>query len=839
MNHPSRSFFLSALWSAVLFLAMSLAALAETVDFTAQHGGSTATSAYRIYVPPAIETPRIKGVVFFYGGSGGDWRIRAGDPIWQDAVRSLGFALICADANGYSAIGSNAAQAQTALTNILAAAATATGHAELVNVPIVSTGVSLGGFSSTKWACFNPSRVIGIAAQRGAETSLTSQQMSQASRNVHTLIVPGSFDTNAITKPVLLRAEFNKWRGSSNPTGRAAWAVDWGSYHDPFVKNQSWAMSWSWLAESVALRYPANTVPSTTPGNPILLNTIPLESGWLGHQAFVPPDTTGADYSPFDQIAPYDQYIGDKNVASWLPNETLARVYRAMNSRDSGYWTRTVIPLQRSLAIVGDAAPLAGVPNQIDPPQLAAWEVGTTINFTVDPREFDDVRSIVSLDYFDGSILLATQTAPGLGGTWNLPLPLTTVGIHSLTVVATDSAGNKASAFRPVVVVPVRDRGTAHWRFESNPRRITDQHDNAALVEPGTVTMRPTSTPRPASGPGSAFPDFDHEYGANTQALKFEVSKTQYMAALDKPLLTGGANRQFTFEAFANLASATPGGAWRTLAAHGGANGSNTTDMGWQLSVSSEGSGRGARNLILEFSATGSSSAQDLVDSDLQLQLGVDYYLAVAFNPADTSTAGVTFYLKDLTNNGPLQISRRSHAFTSLWDSSLPLMIGSGNYTAHWDGLVDEVRFTNRLLAPPDLLISHVRTPFQNWLVANGNPINTPAEGDLDGDGVSNLMEFALGLTMGSSGYQGRQAQSIVNDGGSDYLAFTYTRPEPAPAGISYLVESSGDLATWSAAGITEIGDTLGGGFRTLTLRDGVNLNTNPKRFLRLRVSQP
>lgn len=836
MHHPSPPFSRSAMRGAVLFLAMSLAASAETVDFTAQYGGSTATSAYRIYVPPAIETPRIKGVVLFYGGSGGDWRMRAGDPIWQDAVRSLGFALICADSAGYSAIGSNAAQAQAALVNILAAAATATGHAELVNVPIVSTGVSLGGFSSTKWACYNPSRVIGIAAQRGAETSLTSQLMSQASRNTHTLIVPGSWDDNGITKPVLLRAEFNKWRSSSNPSGRAAWAVDWGSYHDPFVKNQSWAMSWSWLAESIALRYPANTVLSTTPGNPVLLNTVPLESGWLGHQAFVPPDTTGSDRSAFDQIAPYNDYVGDKNIASWLPNETLARVYRAFNSCDSNYYTRLVIPLQSALAIVGDAAPRASVPNQIDPPQLATWEAGTTINFTVDPREFDDARSIVSLEYFDGSTLLATQTAPGTGGTWNLPLPLTTVGIHSLTVVATDSAGNKTSAFRPVVVVPVRDRGTAYWRFEPNPLRIADQHDNAILVEPSTATMRPTSTPRPASGPGSAFPDFGDEYGANTQALKFDVSKSQYMPGLDKPLLTSGTDRRFTFEAFANLASATPNGAWRTLAAHGGA---STTDMGWQLSVSSEGSSRGARNLVLQFSATGSGSALDLIDSDLQLQLGVDYYVAVAFNPADTSTGGATFYLKDLTNDGPLQIARKSHAFTSLWDSSLAFMIGSGNYTAHWDGLIDEARFTNRLLTPPELLISRVRTPFQDWLVANAYAINTPADGDLDGDGVPNLMEFALGLTPGSSSYQGRQAQSIVGDAGAAYLALTYTRPEPAPAGISYLVEASGDLATWSATDITEIGNTSGGGFRTLTLRDGIDLNANPKRFLRLRVSQP
>ena len=509
----------SVLFSLGILLATSLAALAEIVDFTAPSYGTPASASYTIYVPPAIETPRILGVVFLYPGSGGDWRFRAKDPIWQAAVRSLGFALIGADSSGYNAIGSSANEAQTSLANILAAAATATGHAELVNVPIVSAGTSLGGFSSTKWAYHHPSRTIAIAAQRGANSFF--QPISGESSNVHTLIIPGSIDNNGITNPAALRDEYDVWRSSTNPNGRGAWAVDWEAGHDTFVSNQTWALSWSWIAESIALRYPAATLPSTVPGNPIVLNPVSLQAGWLGHQAFA-TSSTGADRSSYDEIAPYDQYGGDKNIASWLPNETVARVYRAFNSFD-GNTARTVIPLQGPLAIVGDAAPLASVPNQTDIPQMAVWDVGSTINITLDPREFDDVNAIATMEYYDGSTLLATQTLPG-GSGWSLPHTLNTVGIRSLTAIATDSVGNKTSAFRTVVVSPVRDPGTTYWRFETNPHLITDQYDNITLAESTDPAKRPTPVARPGTGPGSAFPDFASAFGTNTQSLRYAVA---------------------------------------------------------------------------------------------------------------------------------------------------------------------------------------------------------------------------------------------------------------------------------------------------------------------------
>lgn len=816
----------------LLILASVVSLRAEVRDFSATYSG-TLTSSYSIYVPPASETPRIKGVVFLYPGSSGDWRFRVKDPIWQDAVRSLGFALIGADNYGYTAIGSSASAAAFTLNNILTVAASVTGHAELVNVPIISMGTSLGGFSSTKWAYYLPSRTIAIAAQRGANSF--SNNASGEQLNVHTLVIPGSIDSNGITNPPSLRNYYNYWRNAT-VDGRAAWCLDWMAEHDTFGSNQTWALSWSWAAESIALRYPANTIPSVTAGNPIVLNNIPLSNGWLGQQSFA-TSSTGADRSSFCTIAPYSQYAGDKGIASWLPNETLARVYQACNSFD-GVKTRTVIPLQGPLAIVGDAAPLASVPSQTDIPQMATWPVGSTITITVDPREFDDVRSIVTMEYYDGSTLLATQVAPGTNG-WILPYTLQTVGIHSLIVIATDSLGNKTSAFRTVVSAPVRNTTTAHWRFEANPYLTTDINDNLTLSESSDTTKRPIRVDKPASGPGANFPGIDLPYGDNNSAMKFDVTKSQYITGLDNAFFSKGTNGAFTFEAVVNLSTTDAGGSARAIAAHGGY---NSTDMGWILMVTAETSGRGARNLLFAYTDDGKSSTADTIDSDLQLVLGVDYYIAVVFNPADTSANGLTFYLKDLTNKGPLVKVQRTHTKTALWNSAQNFTLGSGNYNTYWDGLIDEVRFSTRLLTQSELMINKalVLPPtFTLWLQSTGLASDAPATGDHNHNGVPNLLEYALALPPDSATLDARQTHGTTDLSGSTYLTYTYTRPEPAPTDLTYIVEASTNLSDWTTAGLVETSNTVTNNLRTITLRDTTATSAATQRFLRLRVVRP
>lgn len=136
-------------------------------------------------------------------------------------------------------------------------------------------------------------------------------------------------------------------------------------------------------------------------------------------------------------------------------------------------------------------------------------------------------------------------------------------------------------------------------------------------------------------------------------------------------------------------------------------------------------------------------------------------------------------------------------------------------------------------------------TAYQHWLLANNLPMDGSAAGSATAtpanDGLPNLIKYALGLDPAGNGHDGRLAHGTTTDGGQDYLTFTYTRPEPAPAGVSYAVEASADLnpSSWSTAGIAQVSSTVNGGLRTITVRDTSSMSSGTKRFLRLKVTQP
>lgn len=136
-------------------------------------------------------------------------------------------------------------------------------------------------------------------------------------------------------------------------------------------------------------------------------------------------------------------------------------------------------------------------------------------------------------------------------------------------------------------------------------------------------------------------------------------------------------------------------------------------------------------------------------------------------------------------------------------------------------------------------------TAYQYWLLANGLPMDESAAGSATAtpanDSLPNLIKYALGLNPSLSGNGGRLDCGTTTDGGIDYLTFIFTRPEPAPIGISYIVESSPDLspANWTTAGLSEISSTLNGGQRTITIRDSTPMTGGNRRFMRLRVIRP
>ncbi|MFV1995363.1 MAG: immunoglobulin-like domain-containing protein, partial [Verrucomicrobiales bacterium] len=123
---------------------------------------------------------------------------------------------------------------------------------------------------------------------------------------------------------------------------------------------------------------------------------------------------------------------------------------------------------------------------------------------------------------------------------------------------------------------------------------------------------------------------------------------------------------------------------------------------------------------------------------------------------------------------------------------------------------------------------------------------------DPDGDNVSNLLEYALGLDPAVAN-TGKLTQSTVElDGGSLYPAITFKRPLAAQD-LQYVVQVTDDLGTWrdgvvyqgnsltpSNAETTELSRSNDGITETITVRANVPFATpgEPSCFLRVRVIQ-
>lgn len=120
----------------------------------------------------------------------------------------------------------------------------------------------------------------------------------------------------------------------------------------------------------------------------------------------------------------------------------------------------------------------------------------------------------------------------------------------------------------------------------------------------------------------------------------------------------------------------------------------------------------------------------------------------------------------------------------------------------------------------------------QAWFAANGLPTGTSISADSDGDGVSNLLEYALGGNPVSAASAPAPALGISNSGGT-FLTFTFTR---ATNDTTYIVQGSSDLSIWTD--LTTNPGTFG---QSVTFVDSVDLSTSnpPRRFLRLKVNLP
>lgn len=136
------------------------------------------------------------------------------------------------------------------------------------------------------------------------------------------------------------------------------------------------------------------------------------------------------------------------------------------------------------------------------------------------------------------------------------------------------------------------------------------------------------------------------------------------------------------------------------------------TQIAWAFEIRHDGfAATLSRELIL---IVGQGDVLDTARSGFQIDTGNDYYVASVFDLAGKSTS---FYVKDLTNAGPLMSNTASHNLTAL-NSNSTLVIGNASDAADTglDGLIDEVRLSNTALSSSELLINTVPLPAAVWL---------------------------------------------------------------------------------------------------------------------------
>jgi hypothetical protein len=137
-----------------------------------------------------------------------------------------------------------------------------------------------------------------------------------------------------------------------------------------------------------------------------------------------------------------------------------------------------------------------------------------------------------------------------------------------------------------------------------------------------------------------------------------------------------------------------------------------------------------------------------------------------------------------------------------------------------------------------DLTFTGYLNPFAKWLDQNGvgDENNTLAEenADTDGDGLVNLLEYAIG-TNGTITSSNPQVVTLAPVSSSQYLRISIPK-NPAATDVTFSVEATSDLATpasWSSAGlIIETNTTT-----QLIVRDNVASGPGVKRFMRVKVT--
>ena len=144
-------------------------------------------------------------------------------------------------------------------------------------------------------------------------------------------------------------------------------------------------------------------------------------------------------------------------------------------------------------------------------------------------------------------------------------------------------------------------------------------------------------------------------------------------------------------------------------------------------------------------------------------------------------------------------------------------------------------------------------SPSEAWRQQHfGTAANVGNAADLakpDGDGVPNLMKYALGLTPGQNGAGSLPKARIATNSGSRYLSLSFTR-DPSRNDVTIVVEVQSSIGgEWTeiarsvnGAPFTGIGGVTetdaAGGTKNVEIRDTQIVGSAARRFMRVRAER-
>ena len=217
-----------------------------------------------------------------------------------------------------------------------------------------------------------------------------------------------------------------------------------------------------------------------------------------------------------------------------------------------------------------------------------------------------------------------------------------------------------------------------------------------------------------------------------------------------------------------------------------------------------------------------------------------------AANKAPVVAAAANGSITPIALDGTITDDDLPAAPTSLWSKrSGPagLVLANATLTDTTATLTESGPFGLRLTADDtgtksffDLNLTAYTTPFAQWLdttgTGNENNQTFEATADMDGDGILNLLEYAIG-TNGVIQNANPQVVSLAPVSSQQYLRLTLPK-NPAATDVTFIVEACSDLVSWSSAGLIIETNTAS----QLVVRDNIAVTPGVQRFMRVRVTR-